>query len=257
MQSPLRTLFVRSFREPAGVLVNAIRRRDRETSRAFSLINLGDTLSSARPRGWRARALRAYVKATRVLGPAPDAATEITLQAAARRAHALARSRQGPVWSAAVRLTVAIGVAAVALFGVLWGAAPGFRALVAPVDLAKRAPWESSSKDEGFPQHGVSPLGAPLFFHTQREDHPWLVVDLSHDAKVSAVMVDNRTDCCRERALPLDVEVLQDSGFRLVCQRRSPFSSFTCRFPPVKTRAVRVRLAGKGALHLSRVAVFE
>jgi hypothetical protein len=219
-------------------------------------MRLGDTLSWARPPGWSHRARRAYDKAFRILTPEPAGRTS-TVQYAALRVHAIANERRSPVTGAALRLGIALGVAVAAVAALLWVTVPRFRAFVAPKDLAERAAWEASSGFGNFSSRGFGPRGTPTFFHTAAEGRPWLRLDLPREALVSTIVVDNRSDCCSERALPLNVEILDGSDYRLVCQRRAAFTSFTCRFPAARTRAVRVTLPGGGILHLSGIAVFE
>jgi hypothetical protein len=74
---------------------------------------------------------------------------------------------------------------------------------------------------------------------------------------VRKIQIDNRADCCEERALPLNVQVPDGKGWRMVCQRRAPFARWTCRPPPTTTQKIRIELPGHTALHLKRVSVFE
>jgi hypothetical protein len=191
-----------------------------------------------------------------MLGSVVEAEAASSVRAAALRARTFADGRRKPVKSAAIRLSLAIGVSIAALFALLCLGVPGVRALVVPNDLAKSASWAASSAVWGFHAHGFGPRGDPQFFNTASEERPWVRVDLPHAAQISGIRVDNCPDCSEERALPLNVEILDGPHFHLVCQRRSPYSSFTCRFPPVRTSAVRVTLAGYGFLHLSRIAVY-
>jgi hypothetical protein len=47
-------------------------------------------------------------------------------------------------------------------------------------------------------------------------------------------------------------------GWRLLCQRRSPFTSWTCRpAAPVATNRIRIQVPQETMLHLKRVAVYE
>jgi hypothetical protein len=68
--------------------------------------------------------------------------------------------------------------------------------------------------------------------------------------------VDNRTDCCQERALPLNFEIFDGKGWRLVAQRRAAFSVWKVDVAPVRARRVRFRRPGTGYFHLKRVSVY-
>jgi len=57
--------------------------------------------------------------------------------------------------------------------------------------------------------------------------------------------------------LPLNVEVMEADGPRLLCQRRSPFQSWTCNTGGVRTRTLRIRRPGPTMLHLRRIEVYE
>jgi len=68
------------------------------------------------------------------------------------------------------------------------------------------------------------------------------------------VLVDNRLDCCRERAIPLVVEVSTDQKeWRQVAVRHQLFDTWRADFPRVETRWVRLSVPRKTFLHLSRV----
>jgi hypothetical protein len=58
--------------------------------------------------------------------------------------------------------------------------------------------------------------------------------------------------------MPLNVEIFDTelNRWRLIAQRRSPFSVWEHDVDPVRARLVRVRLAGFGFLHLKRVSIY-
>jgi hypothetical protein len=133
------------------------------------------------------------------------------------------------------------------------------RAAIFPPDLAAQASWTASSAIAGFQDRGVRPSpkpNAPVFFHTKSDDHPWVRIDLGRPTVLRSIRVDNRTDCCEAGAVPLNVEIPDGSDWRLLCQRRTPFSSWTCRFPAVAVRWFRITFPGTGALQLKGVAAF-
>jgi hypothetical protein len=215
-------------------------------------VALGDALRLSRPRGYESRARRAYVAAIRLLPAGSEHSQDPALVA-----HDVLAAARRPARLAGRRLAVSAAVAMVAALLVALAISPS-RAWLVHADVARLAKWEASSAYRGAARSGRGPSTAKShFFHTAREDHPFLRVDLEREVLVSSVRVDNRTDCCGERALPLDVEVFDGKSFRLACERRAPFRSFTCHFPAIRGTSVRVTLAGTGFLHLKRIAVFE
>jgi hypothetical protein len=83
------------------------------------------------------------------------------------------------------------------------------------------------------------------------------MLDLQTVENVSAVRVDNRLNCCRERAVPLIMELSVDGvHWKRVAYQRAVFASFTASFPKTKARYVRLRVDRRSAFHLLRVAVF-
>ena len=96
------------------------------------------------------------------------------------------------------------------------------------------------------------------FMHTQDEHDPWLEFDLGSAQRVSAVRVDNRTDCCSERTAPLVVEVSTDhQKWRAVARRDAVFSSWLGTFSPTDARWVRLRLDKQAPLHLTGVRILR
>ena len=128
-------------------------------------------------------------------------------------------------------------------------------------DLAVGRAWRTSSTYGGVGCR--SPLqscseGAGFFFHTLEEEKPWIELDLGSPELVSAVRLDNRSDCCSERAVPLAIEVSTDQKrFSEVSRRSENFDSWRAEFEPVPARYVRVRALRRTLLHLSRIRVFS
>jgi hypothetical protein len=149
----------------------------------------------------------------------------------------------------------------VVLIGVGVGARQVSRARELGSDLAPHAAWTTSSR---YAVGGCkSPLqrcdgGENYFFHTEREANPWIKFDLGKERKVSSVGVENRLDCCTERAMPIVIETSNDgASWKEVARQNEEFTSVRLRFRTTKARYVRVRLASPSSiLHLSRVQIF-
>jgi hypothetical protein len=128
-------------------------------------------------------------------------------------------------------------------------------------DYAVHATWTTSSR---YPQGGCEspkqecPGGENYFFHTLQEPEPWVMFDLGRERRVSAVEVDNRLDCCAERAVPLAIEVSSDKKtWHEVARHTTEFTSMRESFSPVRARYVRFRVpVPLGLLHLSRVHIY-
>jgi hypothetical protein len=99
---------------------------------------------------------------------------------------------------------------------------------------------------------------ADFFFHTREESSAWVEIDLGKPTRFSGVRVDNRRDCCFERAVPLLLEVSnKQEGFRQIAQRTTSFTSWLAEFPPVEARYVRLRAPSRTNLHLAQVKVLR
>ncbi|HEX6766611.1 MAG TPA: discoidin domain-containing protein [Polyangiaceae bacterium] len=97
-----------------------------------------------------------------------------------------------------------------------------------------------------------------IFFHTNQEPSPWVDVDLGGEATFSRVLVRNRQDCCRERAVPLVIEVSSDRvHWREVMRQPSTFSTWNAKFSTQHARFVRLRVARTSILHLEDVKVLR
>ncbi len=133
------------------------------------------------------------------------------------------------------------------------------RATTAP-DLALGKPWRTSSKlAECRPElERCAGVRTKIFFATNLEENPWYEVDLGRPQAVSVVDIDNRIDCCLDRARGLTVELSTD-GRTWITVARQPqsFHFWTARFPTRQARYVRLSVPRKTSLHLQRVAVRE
>ena len=97
---------------------------------------------------------------------------------------------------------------------------------------------------------------ATFFFHTANEAKPSVTFDLKGPKYVSAVFVENRRDCCAERAIPLVIEVSNDNKrFREVARQKDDFTTLAKRFSRVKARYVRLRVDKTSMLHLAAVRI--
>jgi hypothetical protein len=126
-------------------------------------------------------------------------------------------------------------------------------------DRAEGKPWVASSAWGSFPRTGIMRGEAPIDgrFHTVEEQDPWVKIDLQAVYSVHAVRIENRTNCCRERALPLAIELsLDGQSWKLVGYRRILFDTFTQHVPARDARYVRLRVDRRSGLHLRRVSVY-
>ena len=89
-------------------------------------------------------------------------------------------------------------------------------------------------------------------------DHnPWIEFDLGALQRVSMVRVENRQDCCGERAVPLAVEVSRDHRrWQSVARRDAVFSTWDAAFDSVETRWIRLRVLKPSTLHLHSVGIY-
>jgi hypothetical protein len=129
-------------------------------------------------------------------------------------------------------------------------AAYGVRALVLGPNLAAGRPYRVSSAWAGCPPcEGI-------FFHTEKENNPWLEYDLGKPKAIHRIEVTNRPDCCRERAIPLIVEMSNDrTNWTEVVRREKEFTNWTATFPKRTARYVRLRVPRVTELHFKEVAL--
>jgi len=216
-------------------------------------------LTQRRVRGWENRSLRLFRRAATELRGLASGVSEGSAEWA-RTAQLMLRLARAPYRTVAVALARLVGtVAALALVVVLAGSAvsPSFRGRIFPRDLAEGRPWTASGSDEGMPENGIGPASdGNMFFHTKHSDRPWVEIDLGAEHTIRGILVMNRANCCQDRAIPLNFEVLDGSGWRLVAQRRMPFVTWKYDVEPVRARRVRFVHAGTGFLHLKRISIY-
>jgi hypothetical protein len=153
-------------------------------------------------------------------------------------------------WVAGVLMTLAVALFAVRTFRD-WNTERR--------DLARRATWSTSSTSAwgtcSSPAQECAQLG--YFFHTNQERDPWIVFNLGARRSIARVVVENRQDCCFERAVPLVVSVSDDQKtWREVARRAETFTTWEAKFARVRARYVRLQVKGGAMiLHLSRVRI--
>jgi hypothetical protein len=250
IQSPLPTVFsgLRFWRE------NGARIR-----RARVLCQCADGLRVRRVRDWELRSDRVYRRAAsrlRELAPLASAAERDW----ANVAHRTLLLATEPIRALVAGLAVIASAAAVATaVVVLVGCAVStdLRARLFPRDLAAGRPWFASSTTLDFPSTGFGPASDnEHFFHTAASLDPYVEIDLGAEHVIRGVLVENRAGCCKERALPLDVRVLQGNTWQLVAERRSPFSTWKYDIDPVRAQKIRFQRPGSDFFHLKRISVY-
>lgn len=134
------------------------------------------------------------------------------------------------------------------------------KVLEARSELSAGKPWRASSKLEGGgctspAQQCAESTG--FFFHTVEETNPWVEFDLGSVQKISKVVVENRSDCCGDRANPLVIEVSTDQKhWKKIARHDGEFTSWQAQFSPVQDRYLRVRLLKQNYLHLNAVHIY-
>jgi hypothetical protein len=124
-------------------------------------------------------------------------------------------------------------------------------------DLAPKATWNANpfwmgceSPAQECPDH------QDFFFHTHEAMDPSITFDLHEERQISALSIENRRDCCGERAVPLVVEVSSDGRtFTEIARRTKQFISWHPHFRTVRARWVKLHVADRTMLHLARVRI--
>jgi hypothetical protein len=227
--------------------------------RARVLCQCADGLRVHRVRDWRLRSDRVYRRAAgglRELVPV-EGKSETDW---ANVAHRTLGRAQEPLRALAAGLAVMASALAVATAIVLLlgcAVSPNLRGRLFPRDLAAGRPWIASSTAFDLPRTGFGPTSDKAhFFHTGASTDPYVEIDLGSEHVIRGVLVENRTDCCKERALPLDVRVLKGDTWQLVAERRSPFSTWKYDIAPVRAQKIRFQRPGNDYFHLKRISVY-
>ncbi|HJX54634.1 MAG TPA: discoidin domain-containing protein [Polyangia bacterium] len=96
-----------------------------------------------------------------------------------------------------------------------------------------------------------------LGFHTLDAINQYVTIDLGKVQRISRAVVYNRADCCKERAVPLKIEVSKDGAqFRQVAERKEQFDKWKADFPSTDARYVRLTHLSASAFHLAEVEVY-
>ncbi|HLV66562.1 MAG TPA: discoidin domain-containing protein [Polyangiaceae bacterium] len=126
-------------------------------------------------------------------------------------------------------------------------------------DLAAGKPWRTSST---YPIAACKPPmqecdeSPHFFFHTNEEKDPWIEFDLGSVQRIGSIRIENRGDCCTDRAVPLVVEASTDQKqWRVLARREEKFSNWRALFDPVEARWMRLRVDKKSLLHLKSVRI--
>ena len=133
------------------------------------------------------------------------------------------------------------------------------KVLEAHSELSVGKPWRTSSKYEGGCKSPAQQCAenTGYFFHTLDDATPWIEFDLGSNQKISKVRVENRSDCCSDRADPLAIEVSGDQKhWRKVAQHSGDFTTWEAPFSPVNGRYLRIRLMKQGYLHFAAVHIY-
>jgi F5/8 type C domain-containing protein len=124
-------------------------------------------------------------------------------------------------------------------------------------DLAPSASWKPSSlySECSCTSPAQSCDACPnFFFHTLEDNRPFIVFDLHSLQSLSGIVVENRRDCCPERAVPLIVEVSTDEKhWKKVATRTEEFTSWQESFPTERARWVKLSVGRRSFLHLASV----
>jgi len=235
------------------------RQYHRRIRHAQMLCQSADGLRLHCARNWQSRSVRLYRRAARGLQGLAEFEPDAVEDWARTASRTLTRAKQ-PIQALAASLAVCAGALAVtASILVLVGCffSTHLRSRLFPHDLAAGKPWTVSSTESGHPDRGNTPSSeSNLFFHTAFVDSPYVEIDLGADHVIRSLLVENRTDCCGERALPLDVKILEGDAWRLVAERRSPFSTWRYDIDPVRARKIRFQRPGSDYFHLKRISVY-
>lgn len=131
-----------------------------------------------------------------------------------------------------------------------------------PVNVALHKPVQASSI--GFNTHPEGATNGSLWpspdFHTQLQDHPYLVIDLGQLYYLTDAEIWNRRDCCPDQSVPMEFQISEDgANYVTIARREEPFNlegSWTIESIGRKARYVRVQSMRETYLTLNEVWVF-
>ena len=197
---------------------------------------------------------RAAVRATLVdpAGPVPLSVTDQDAMRARAFVEALVKDQEAP----RARLDRALAqrwARFAGVLAVLLALGLGIRQLSLGPNLAAGKPFRTSSSWAGCASDPPCPA---LMFHTDDQDNPWVEIDLGSAKTIRRIEINNRTDCCSERAIPAVVEVSVDrTKWTQVGRREDEFRSWAIKFQPRSARYVKVSVPRRSTFHLKSVAV--
>jgi hypothetical protein len=165
------------------------------------------------------------------------------------------------------RLVIAVALrwlavlVAVAILGIIVALSP-LRRLWTSEDLLLGAHWVASSVQAGEAAvEGTLPAPANVrfFFHTAADESPWIRIEVPGPAPaLSRVVIENRTDCCGSRAIPLSIELSNDgTAWDEVARQPLAFEHWSASFKSRTARFIRVRVLRPSQLHLRSVAAYR
>jgi hypothetical protein len=227
--------------------------------RARLLCQCADGLRVRRVHSWDVRSGRLYRRVARGLRELVPFHDDVGADWS-EIAHSTLKLAHAPIRALAAGLAVIASALAVAtVLVVLVGCAlsPNLKGRLFPRDLAAGKPWVTNSTAYGLPSSGFGPSSSEhLFFHTGIINNPHVDIDLGAEHTIRSIEVENRPDCCKERALPLDVKVLVGETWQLVAERRSYFSTWSYDITPVRAQMIRFERPGNDVFHLKRISVY-
>jgi hypothetical protein len=92
-------------------------------------------------------------------------------------------------------------------------------------------------------------------FHTAEENQPWVTYDLGGERELHRIDIENRSDCCFARAVPLIVETKSDSSdWKEQGRAERAFATWSTMLRG-NARYVRLRVDRKSILHLASVTI--
>ena len=160
------------------------------------------------------------------------------------------------------RRRLGIGLALLLFGGLCWLAVSWVELHRERNNLAFRRPVSVSSAMEAAFEHGPWLVDGDINnvgFHTTSDDpDPWAMIDFGTRKRFSQVVVYNRRDCCKERQVPMVLEVSDDGvKFEVIAERQVTFDKWTVKGLHASGRYLRMHLRGHGPFHLAEVAVYE
>ena len=96
--------------------------------------------------------------------------------------------------------------------------------------------------------------------HTNRDNKAWWKVDLQQEYAITAVMLYNRIDCCKDRLQYFDVILFDGKGnvAKKISHGKGVRDVFPFKIvPPINARYVMVQLRTRNYLQLAEVQVFS